>query len=329
MATVQISDVIIPAQFSDYVVQNTMEKTALVSSGVAVLNSAMAQQLQAGAESYSVPYWRDLPNDEANVVNDNPAALATPGKVSSGKQIIRKGFLHKSWAAMNLASELSGSDALVRIQDRVTAYWDRQLQRRLIASLIAIKADNITNDAGDMVLDISGAAGVAAKFSATAVIDAAGTLGDGMEGLAAIAMHSDVYRAALKNDLVTTIPSSTGGFIKTFRGLAIVVDDAMPVTTGVYTTILFGPGAVGYATAAPRIAAGTEVENIPGAGNGGGQQILHSRLNLSMHPLGFTWKETAVAGNSPTIAELGNPLNWDRVALERKAVPLAFLVSKI
>lgn len=328
MATVQITDVIVPTEFSAYIVENSVEKSALVASGIVARNAAIEDHLRAGADSFSVPFWKDLANDEANVISDNPTTLATPRKLSSGKQIVRKSFLHSSWAAMNLASELSGSDALARIQDRAAAYWARQAQRRLIASLNGILADNVANDTSDMANDISAAVGDAAKFSAAAVIDTAGTLGDAMRDLTAIAMHSATYKAALKADLIATQPDSNGGFIQTFRGLGILVDDGLPAAAGKYTTVLFGQGAVGYGMSVPRIAAGTEVENAPAAGNGGGQQTLHSRVNLAIHPLGFQWKETAVAGDSPTIAELADATNWDRVA-DRKNVPLAFLIHKL
>lgn len=328
MATTQIIDIIEPSQFTAYVVENSVEKSALVQSGIVTRNAQIDAYLTAGAESFSVPFWKDLANDEANIVNDDPAVLATARKLSTGKQIVRKSFLHSSWAAMNLASELAGADALARIQDRAAAYWARQAQRRLIATLNGIRADNVTNDASDMVTDISALVGDAAKFSAAAVIDTAGTLGDSLRDLVAIGMHSATYKAALKADMIATMPNSQGGFIQTFRGLGILIDDDLPLTAGTYTTVLFGAGAVGYGMTAPRIAAGTEVENIPGAGNGGGQQVLHSRVNLAMHPLGFAWKEVAVVGNSPTIAELATATNWDRVA-ERKNVPLAFLVHKL
>jgi hypothetical protein len=328
MATVQIGDIIVPSEFSAYLVENSVEKSALVTSGIVARNAAIEDHLRAGADSFSVPFWKDLANDEANIASDDPAVFATPRKLSSGKQIVRKSFLHSSWAAMNLASELSGDNALARIQDRAAAYWARQAQRRLIASLNGILADNTTNDSSDMVKDISGGTGDAAKFSAAAVIDAAGTLGDSMRDLIAIGMHSDTYKAALKADLIATVPDSQGGFIQTFRGLGILVDDGLPLASSKYTTVLFGAGAAGYGMTAPRIAAGTEIENIPGAGNGGGQQVLHSRVNLALHPLGFQWKETAVVGDSPTIAELATATNWDRVA-ERKHVPLAFLIHKL
>ena len=81
---------------------------------------------------------------------------------------------------MNLAAELAGSEPLKALQSRVSGYWDRQMEYRLIASLNGILASNVTNNASDMVLDISGNSGAAAQFSATAVINIAATLGDAM-----------------------------------------------------------------------------------------------------------------------------------------------------
>lgn len=330
MAVTRIADVIVPEVFTDYIVMNTMERSALLQSGIVARNAVIVDQLRAGADSFTVPFWNDLANDEADIVNDDPDDHSTPRKLTAGKMVVRKAFLHNSWSAMNLASELSGDDALRRIESRAEAYWTRQAQRRLIASLNGIMADNIANDGGDMVLDVSGEAVV---FSAAVVIDAAGTLGDQMGNVAGIAMHSDVYRTALKADLIDTVQESAGTSFQTFRGMAVIVDDLLPVDTTdpdapVYTSVLFTPGAVGWGMSAPRVAEGTEIESKPSAGNGGGQQILHSRVNLAIHPAGFTWTETAVMGDSPTMAELANPANWDRV-VERKAAGLAFLKTAL
>lgn len=328
MATVQIADVIVPSEFTDYIVENSVENSALVQSGIVTRNAAIDAQLNAGAFSFTVPFWKDLADEEANIGSDDPAIFAIPRKLSSGKQIVRKSFLNGSWAAMNLASELAGANALTRIQDRVSAYWTRQTQRRLVASLQGILLDNVANSASDMVNDVSAGAGAAGQFSAAAVIDTAALLGDAMRGLSAIGMHSATYKAALKADLIATLPDSKGGFIQTFRGLAILIDDGLPLAAGKYTSVLFGPGAVGYGMSAPTSAPGTEIYSLPSAGNGAGQQTLHSRVNLAIHPLGFQWKETTVAGGSPSLAELALPANWTRVA-QRKNVPLAFLVHKL
>ena len=45
MAVTQIADVIVPAQFSNYIVENSMVSTSFFQSGVAVPNSLMAAEL--------------------------------------------------------------------------------------------------------------------------------------------------------------------------------------------------------------------------------------------------------------------------------------------
>ncbi|ENZ7888978.1 major capsid protein [Klebsiella pneumoniae] len=321
----QISDVIVPEEFTQYLVQNTMVASALFQSGVLANNDVVLAQLAAGADMFNVPYWNDLSDDEADIVNDNPSDIAAAGTLNAVKQAVRKSFLHKGWSTMNLASELSGSDAMARVRERATAYWTRQGQKRLISMLMGIKAHNIANDGGDMIHDAS-----TETIGATQVIDAAGTLGDAMGAFRAIAMHSDLYKSLLKQDLIEYIRDSDGSLVMTtYRGLAVTVDDGLvPDESGVYTSVLFAAGAIGYGSAEPRIAAGTEIENLPGAGNGGGQQILHTRVNLAFAPLGYGWTEASVAKESPSIAELAIADNWKRTAAERKQVPIAFLLTK-
>lgn len=332
MAQTQLADIVIPQEFTDYQVENSVVSTALFQSGVLVKNGVIADQLSAGAESFTIPFWRDLGEAEADITSDDPTVLSVPQKFSAGRQVVRKSFLHQSWSAMDLASELSGDDPITALQGRVLAYWDRQFERRLIASFLGILASNVANNSADMVNDISGASGSAADFSAAAVIETAGTLGDRLEDVKAIAMHSAIYTEALTNDLIEFIPQSQGLPIKTFRGMAVILDDNLSPSAGVYTTVLLGNGAVGFAVSEPRVGFGTELFRVPGAGNGGGQTTLHSRMNVGIHPLGFAWSDgtggSAIAGDSPTLAELAAAAHWSRAATSRKSIPLAFLVSK-
>jgi hypothetical protein len=331
MPATQISDIVVPQQFTAYQIENSMVSTALYQSGVLVRNGEIDSQLQAGAEQFTIPFWRDLGENEADVTSDDPNILSVPLKLTAGRQTVRKSFLHQSWSTMDLAAELSGDDPLTKLQTRVQAYWDRQWERRLIATLRGVLASNVANNGGDMVNDISGA-GASAPFSASGVIDTAATLGDRLEDVKAIAMHSAIYTEALKNDLIVFTPQSKGLPIKTFRGLAVILDDNLSPAAGIYTTILMGPGAIGFGASEPRLGFGTELFRVPAAGNGGGQTTLHSRFNVGIHPLGFAWNDgtggSAIAGDSPTIADLSNAAHWTRAASNRKSIPLAFLISK-
>jgi hypothetical protein len=173
-----------------------MVSTALYQSGVAVPNGEMEAQLGAGAESFTVPFWADLPDVEADITNDNPAILSTPQKITAAKQVVRKSFVHASWSEMSLASELSGSSALERVQSRVQDYWDRQREKRIIASLMGVLYSNVANNASDMVNDVHQAAGTvtlpgtnvtvpANTFNGLGVINTALTIGDRLSDMKA------------------------------------------------------------------------------------------------------------------------------------------------
>ncbi len=209
MAVTQLSDVVIPSEFTAYTVQNSVVSTALYRSGVVTQNGEMQSQLHAGAQSFTAPFWNDLPDVEADITSDDPTVMSVPQKFTSGKQIVRKAFLHQSWSAMSLASELAGSDPLLALRDRVVNYWDRQMEMRLVATLNGIAQGNILNSNGDMVYNIAATGGATPAanniFSATAVIDAALTNGDRLDDFKAIAMHSQVYGYALRNDEIQFI----------------------------------------------------------------------------------------------------------------------------
>jgi hypothetical protein len=333
MAQVQIADVVVPAEFTAYQVENSMVSTALFQSGVAVQNGEMASQLNAGAQSFTVPFWSDIPDIEADITTDVLATLSTPQKISAAEMVCRKSFLHASWSEMSLASELSGSDALIRVQSRVQAYWDRQWEKRLIASLMGVLYSNVANNGGDMVTDIhltgGGTPTVVNLINGAAVINTALTLGDRLNDMKMIAMHSHVYSYALINDEITFFKPSVNSLdIPTYKGMGVIVDDSLVTSTaGVYITILFGPGAVGFAVAPPRTGFGTEIWRVPSAGNGGGSTTLHSRFDVAIHPLGFAFSGASVASVSPTQAELALAANWTRAYSQRKSVPIAFLIS--
>jgi hypothetical protein len=70
MAQTQLADVIIPAEFTAYQVENALVSTVLFTSGVAVRNGEMASQLQAGAQAFTVPFWSQMVLHRADVNNE-------------------------------------------------------------------------------------------------------------------------------------------------------------------------------------------------------------------------------------------------------------------
>jgi hypothetical protein len=342
MALVQLTDVIIPEVYSSYQVVDDAERTAFFESGIAV-RSPLIDQLANGPSSIiHVPFWKDIdPNDEPNY-SDDTTNEATPDKIATGEQIGRNAYLNKGMSSADLVNELIADDPMRRIRARFSTYWQRQWQRRTIAMLRGVLADNIANDSGDMVEDISIEAGNSATsanvWSRTAFTEAAFTLGDRFDSTSAIAVHSMVYKRMVNNDDIDFVPDSTGTFnIPMFMGRRVIVDDGLPVVAGAtngfkYTSILFQGAAVGYGTGSPKVP--VEVDRAAAKGNGGGIETLWERKTWAIHPFGFQFTSNTVSGGaatdtlgrSPTLANLALAANWNRV-VERKQVPLAFLIT--
>lgn len=336
MATVRLSDVIIPEVYNSYSAVDDIEKTAFFQSGVVTQDAMLNQVANSGGHTVELPFWKDLDaNQEPNLSSDNPAEKATPNKIGTGRQSARVAYMNQWYSAADLAGELAGSSPNERIRARFSAYWQRQWQRRAIATANGVLAGNVASNDGDMVHDISVDDGAnitsGQLFKRDAFTGAAFTLGDMVDGLGAIAVHSMVYKRMVDNDDIDFVKDSTGTMqIPTFMGKRVIVDDGMPVVpvgTGTgfkYTSVLFGAGAFGYGEGSPTVP--MEVERQGLEANGGGVEYIGERKTWIIHPLGFKVASdpSNIAGHTNT--ELADAGTFERV-VERKNIPMAFLIS--
>ena len=350
MAEVRIADVVVPEIFAPYVATMTEQKTALVDSGVVVRDPALDGFLAGGGTTFNAPSWRDI-DDDSNILadrvsSDNPATIAVPNKIQTNQELAVRLSRNNSWKTMDLVAALAGDDPSSAISNRVAAYWRRRLQAVFVSTWQGVFADNaqvtpnddpragITNNevTDDLTVDISGAftAGVT-DFSAEAFIDAITTAGDSQSDFVAVMMHSIVFSKAQKNNLIDFIPDSgnaAAADIPTFLGRRVIVDDSMPNAAGVFDTWIFGASASRWGVGNPKVPA--EVDREPSEGNGGGSESLWSRIEWSMHPVGYRFLSGSVANpdGGPTNVELADGVNnWARTFPERKMIKAARLIT--
>ncbi len=333
MATVKLADIYNPLIFDGGVQEAAIEQNRFVQSGVMVRDARIDAMASGAGNVGEIPFFNALTNDEPDYTSDDDSTNSTPAKISGAKQIYMSAHLHKSWSTMDLAKELALQDPLNAITNRIGKYWAVNSEKRLINTMLGVLADNIANDSGDMVhaahTETGASATDANRVSADNVIDASATMGDHAADLTTICMHSQQYFKLQKLNLITFIPNSRGEVnIPTYLGYSVVVDDSMPVRAGttngfVYTMMLVSGGVVAYGEGSAEVP--SELERIASSGNGGGQDIIHSRGTNIIHPYGFQFDITGPAGQSATYAELALAANWDRVFAERKNLGLAFL----
>ncbi|MBN6886239.1 major capsid protein 13 [Cytobacillus horneckiae] len=315
MPITRLADVIQPEIFTPYTVQATMEKSELIQSGI-IQNDAEFNTLAGGANTLiNMPFWNDLENIESQVMKDQGDMAVS--KITSNKDMARKQARTQAWGANGLSALLSGADPAGAIASRVSAYWARDMQRNLLATLSGVfKSSSMSAK----VHDITGRDADAGTINARTFIDATQLMGDAKDSLTGVMMNSAVEAELVKQDLIEYAPQSEQGRpIGYFLGKRVIVDDAMPfdTNTGQSEVYIFGQGAIALGNGShPGI---VETEIVRNGMSYSGEENLVNRRIFILHPRGVAWNEGSIADVFPTNAELNVGARWTRV-YEPKAV---------
>ena len=325
-----LADVIVPELFTPYTVQKTMELSALFTSGIVAHSAEFDRLASEAAPLHNMPFFEDLSGDSENVIE---GAALTAAKITSKVDVSTTIRRAKMWSATDLSAALAGKDPMAAIGSLVARYWARDMQKELINTLNGVFGSytdtnsNTVTPLSDHILDISGETGNAAKISASAFIDACQLLGDAQGELTAVVMHSATKAYLKKQNLIQTERDSTSVEFDTYQGRRVIVDDGCPVANGVYTTYLFGNGAVAYGNGSPVRFVPTELDRDKKLGSG--VDYLINRKAFILHPRGIKFTNL-VRANAETVsrAELANAKNWERV-YEPKAIRMVCFKHKI
>lgn len=330
MAVTPISAIWTPQLAASYGFLDALEKTAIADSGVLTTTPEMTELLNARLPKIELPYWNDLDASiEPNYSTDNPADTAVPLAVTTGYMQAYVANENEGWSAASLVRELTSKDPLSElVEKRIPIYWQRIAQRRLVASLIGVYRENVLNGASDMVVTDA-----TNGLNSDIIIDAEASMGDNLDKLGIIIMHSKKYADLQKANRIDFVPDSDQKVrIPLYQNKRVVVDDSMPVISGSYLTIVAGAGAIGYAYGRPYNA--ETVGYVDEQGNGGGVETLWTRRKFIIHPLGYSFTAEEINGNgtevkafSPSYEDLALAKNWERV-VARKAVPISFILTK-
>lgn len=317
MATT-LQDIIVPELFNPYVINRSMELSALYQSGIVSNNAEFDRLASEPAPIHHMPFFEDLTGDAEIVIEGNKL---TPAKITSNQDVSTTIRLAKAWAATDLSAQLSGKDPMEAIATLVARYWERQRQKVLLRILKGVFYSEKMKE--DHVYDTSTLSGKAANISASAFIEALQLLGDAQDQLTGVIMHSKTKSYLKQQNLISTERDSNSVEFETYQDRRVIVDDGCPVDDGVYTTYLFGQGAIALGNGSPEgfVATETDREKLMGSGI----DYLINRQCFIMHPRGIKWTNTArVNVETPTFKELENPTNWERVYDKKQIRMVAF-----
>lgn len=317
MATT-LQDIIVPELFNPYVINRSMELSALYQSGIVSNNAEFDRLASEPAPIHHMPFFEDLTGDAEIVIEGNKL---TPAKITSNQDVSTTIRLAKAWAATDLSAQLSGKDPMEAIATLVAKYWERQRQKVLLRILKGVFSSEKMK--AEHVYDVSSKAGKLANISASAFIDALQLLGDAQDQLTGVIMHSKTKSYLKQQNLISTERDSNSVEFETYQDRRVIVDDGCPLDGDVYTTYLFGQGAIALGNGSPEgfVATETDREKLMGSGI----DYLINRQCFIMHPRGIKWTNTErVNVETPTFKELENPTNWERVYDKKQIRMVAF-----
>lgn len=116
MAETKISDIIVPELFNPYVINRTMELSALVNSGIIVNSPEFDRLASEAARTHNMPFFEDLTGDSEETLEGKVMEAA---KIGSNKDVSTTLLRQKMWAATNLSAALAGADPMKAIGDLV------------------------------------------------------------------------------------------------------------------------------------------------------------------------------------------------------------------
>lgn len=324
MAKTKIADIIVPEVFTKYIMQKTIERSALINSGIA--QSDMELKIPLGGTVINIPFWKNLNTEDVDEILSDSNNIPV-SKMTADKSVACIHLRARGWSANDLASLLAGSNAMNAIALKIADYWAYRLQRTLIDTLDGVFS---TSDMNKSVFDISTKAGSDGIISSETMIEGSYLLGDASQKMTGIAMHSNVQKKLALLKLTERIKTSENSpFIDSYLGKHIIVDDSLaPTDVSVggqtekaYPLYFFGENSVAYNE-------GTEIQQLElDRDSLAGDDYIITRRQFTMHPRGMRWKGTS-AGATPTNAELKTSTNWELVD-DRKNVAIAKCIVRV
>ena len=310
-------------------------KNPIIASGIIRQDASIMDKIGEHGNVATIPFYVPLNAFDTNMAALNNDGLTdnTPVEISGGKQTCMLIQRMKAFQAKDFTHELTGANPLDNIRNKIAGYYAQVWENELMNIAKAVLGlGGLTDHVTDLTAETAAANQL---VSATTLIDAEQkALGDMAEGLGLLVMHSKIFAAYKKMELVDYDKYTVNGVISkeitlpTIGGKHVLVTDYYTATgTGadaVYNTFLFGEGAFlscdktnydnQYTTQYdPETAAGIEK--------------FYTKQGKVLHPNGVSLAVDNIAKESPTFAELGSSDNY-ALKFNHKNIKMGLIKSK-
>lgn len=323
--------------FTDMMQEAEYWKNPILASGIVRQDASIMSAIGDHGNVATLPIYTPLNIHDTGMgaLNNDGLTNNTPVEISGNKQTCMLIQRMKAFKAKDFTRELTGADPMSQIKSKIQNYytqvWENELMTIANAVLgVAGLSDHVTNLAvtSGTVADVN-------KVNETTLIDAEqAALGDMAGGLGLIVMHSAIYAAYKKLQLVEYDKYTVGGVIKqdvtlpTIGGKHVLVTDYYTVDNTVsgfpvYKTFLFGEGAF---LSADKTNYKNQYTTNYDPETSAGIDMFYTKQGKVLHPNGLSLAADNIAKESPTNTELGTTANYS-LKFNHKNVKMGLIKS--
>lgn len=299
MATTQtqISDLVAnPGVLSNIVTKTFKTENAVISSGVAVTGPEVDVVMSGGSYKQELNFINKVDSSTFNYSSDDFDEKGATGKITASPYMVLRHDLNWGWAytdLVRLVTKYSTKDGLVTA---IPSYWSEVCENIAVSSMKGALAANAALTTGD---------GTDA-FDLDLVIDASATLSDPRASKTWYVSRKVLAKLQKLNRNAYVPEAETNLGFATFADNRLVVTDAF----GDGTLVTAQDGAFAFGAGVIPGQVGMEIKRDADAGNGGGGEILRTRLSMVVAPQGFSY----TGSEKPGLAGLETSTNWNMVA---------------
>ena len=311
MARVSIGDIITSTLWTqDFINEDPILKNIL-ESGILTSDAKLdklVNALEAGVR-FELPYIDEPEYSEPTYGDDSDNRIDTD-KIAWSNMFAILTLANKAYQLANITEIINrDSDPAKRLREILAMYWSKDLQNRIIASIVGISA----KAGSDLTLDVSDDStdGADVLLDSAVLVDGVGLQGDHQDKFGFMFVHSKVYGDLKKQQLIDFMQASEVGAkpIPYYGGYRVFVNDLLPVENGTnkkkYTTIISQNALFAYSQ--KKIPNAFAIDTDEMAGNGSGITTLISRNGFVLHPVGFSYLGT---DSKVSLANLKDSAKW-------------------
>lgn len=282
-----------PTALSNVVVKAYKARNSLIASGVATTGPEVDLLMTGGSAVQSLAFVNKVDSSTFNYSSDDFDEKGATGKIGASNYMALRHDINWGWAYTDLVRMITKFDPRVGITSAIPLFWSEVGENIAVASMkgVLAKVPALTTGA------------VADAFDLKNVVKVSATMDDPRSKKTMF--MSNATFAKLQVGQIGTVgvqASDVDLNVQTFAGYNVILTEAF----GDQMTVIAQAGALAFSAGLIPGTTGMEIGRDVNAGNGGGGEILRTRLSIVAAPQGFSY----TGAIKPGTAGLLLPANW-------------------